>query len=194
MEQIRKFAKIRVYSGYVFLLFVILLADPHQTYSINFLIVGSIFFVFGVLIRALAAGTLVKAEKLVTGGIYQMTRNPLYLGSLFLGLGLTIMSAQPLLILLYFAIFFPIYNKMIDMEEGFLSGAFGKDFEEYKTRVPKLFPGRGAPPGLGVNFSINRYGKNRELSGNIASIAVAVILWLKMASTIPPIFHIPHIF
>ncbi|MFH1516133.1 MAG: methyltransferase [bacterium] len=191
MEQIRKFAKVRVYSGYIFVLFVILLADPVQPYSIHFLIVGSIFFLFGVLIRVLAAGTLVKAEKLVTGGIYQMTRNPLYLGSLFLGLGLTIMSAQPLLILLYFIIFFPIYNKMIDIEESFLSGAFGKDFDDYKKKVPKLFPGRGAPPGLGVNFSINRYSKNRELSGNIASLVIAIILWLKMVSTIPPIFKIP---
>lgn len=191
MDQIRKFAKIRVYAGYVFLLFVVLLADPSRVYILPFLIVGSVFFVFGMTIRILAAGTLVKAEELVTGGIYQMTRNPLYLGSLFLGLGLTIMSAQSLLIGLYFIIFLPIYNMMINIEEQFLSGAFGRDFDEYRKKVPKLFPGRGAPPGLGVNFSFARYRKNRELSGNIAFIAIAVIIWLKMLYQMPPIFHIP---
>ncbi|MCD6217133.1 isoprenylcysteine carboxylmethyltransferase family protein [bacterium] len=191
MDQIRKFAKIRVYTGYVFLLFVVLLADPSRLYSLPFLIVGSVFFAFGLIIRILAAGTLVKAEELVTGGIYQMTRNPLYLGSLFLGMGLTIMSAQSLLIILYFIIFLPIYNMMINMEEQFLSGAFGRDFEEYRKKVPKLFPGRGAPPGLGVNFSFARYRKNRELSGNIAFLAIAVIVWLKMLYQMPPIFHIP---
>lgn len=191
MDQIRKFAKIRVYTGYVFLIFVVLLADPSRLYFLPFLIVGSVFFVFGLTIRILAAGTLVKAEELVTGGIYQMTRNPLYLGSLFLGLGLTIMSAQSLLIVLYFIIFLPIYNIMINIEEQFLSGAFGMDFDEYRQKVPKLFPGRGAPPGLGVNFSFARYRKNRELSGNIAFLAIAVIVWLKMLYQMPPIFHIP---
>lgn len=175
----------------MFLLFVVLLADPSREYSLPFLIVGSVFFAFGLTIRILAAGTLVKAEELVTGGIYQMTRNPLYLGSLFLGLGLTIMSAQSLLIVLYFIIFLPIYNIMINIEEKFLSNAFGRDFDEYRKKVPKLFPGRGAPPGLGVNFSFARYRKNRELSGNIAFLAMAVIVWLKMLHQMPPIFHIP---
>jgi protein-S-isoprenylcysteine O-methyltransferase Ste14 len=175
----------------VFLLFVVLLADPSRVYFLPFLIVGSVFFIFGLTIRILAAGTLVKAEELITGGIYQMTRNPLYLGSLFLGLGLAIMSAQSLLIGLYFIIFLPIYNMMINIEEQFLSGAFGRDFDEYRKKVPKLFPGRGAPPGLGVNFSFARYRKNRELSGNIAFIAIAAIIWLKMLYQMPPIFHIP---
>ena len=191
MDKIRKFAKIRVYAGYVFLLFVVLLADPSRAYFQPFLIVGTIFFIFGLIIRILAAGTLVKAEELITGGIYQMTRNPLYLGSFFLGLGVAIMSAQALLILLYFVIFMPIYNMMINIEEQFLSTAFGKGFEEYKKKVPKLFPGRGAPPGLGVNFSWTRYRKNRELSGNIAFIVIVIIIWLKMLNQMPPIFHIP---
>lgn len=191
MDQIRKFAKIRVLSGHIFLLIVILLADPSRTYFLPFIIVGTIFFFFGLTIRILAAGTLVKAEELITGGIYQMTRNPLYLGSLFLGLGLTIMSAQPFLILLYFIIFLPIYNMMINIEEQFLANAFGKGFDDYRKKVPKLFPAPGAPPGLGVNFSWSRYRKNRELSGNIAFVLIAIILWLKMLYQMPPIFHIP---
>lgn len=175
MEKVRKFSKIRVWSGYIFLLVVILLAEP----TLPNLVVGSIFFFFGLIIRILAAGTLVKADELVTGGIYQMTRNPLYLGSLFLGLGLTIMSNQPFLILLYFIIFIPIYNHMIKLEEDFLHRAFGMDFEEYAVRVPKLLPAPGAPPGLLVNFSLKRYKTNREFTGNIATLIVAIYIWLK---------------
>jgi len=156
--------------------------------TLPFLVVGSIFFLFGITIRILAAGTLVKAEELIRGGIYQMTRNPLYLGSLFLGLGLTIMSFRPILIFLYFVIFIPIYYYMIHLEEDFLRGAFGKDFEDYASKVPRLFPAPGAPPGLLINFSIQRYKVNRELGGNLASLAIAVIIWLKFIYQIPALF------
>lgn len=175
MEKIRKFAKIRVWTGYLFLLVVIIFANPELSY----LVVGTIFFVFGLIIRILAAGTLVKAEELVTGGIYQMTRNPLYLGSLFIGLGCSIMSNQPYLILLFFVIFIPIYSHMIKLEEEYLRQAFGREFEEYAARVPILFPAPGAPPGLLVNFSFKRYRANREFIGNIATLIVVTIIWLK---------------
>ena len=174
MEKIRKLAKIRVWTGYLYILVVIILARP----SIHHLVAGSIFCIIGLIIRILAAGSLVKAEKLITGGIFQMTRNPLYLGSLFIGFGLTIMSGQPVLFILYFIIFLPLYHVMINTEEAFLRQAFGKDFEDYVKKVPRLLPGRGAPPGLFVNFSLERYHANRELPGNIAIVIVAVILWL----------------
>ena len=187
LDRIHKFSRFRVYTGHVFLLVIILMAKPAQP-ALPYLVVGSIFFLFGMMIRILAAGTLVKAEELIRGGIYQMTRNPLYLGSLFLGLGLTIMSYRPLMILLYFVIFIPIYYYMIYLEETFLRSAFGKDFEDYAAKVPRLFPAPGAPPGLLVNFSIQRYKANRELGGNISSLAIALIIWLKFFYQIRALF------
>lgn len=183
MEKIRKLAKIRVWTGYLYILVAILLAKPTSA----FLVVGSIICIIGLIIRILAAGSLVKAEELITGGIYQMTRNPLYLGSFFIGIGITIMSGQLYLIILYFVIFIPLYHIMIKTEEGFLLSAFGKDFEDYVARVPRWFPAPGAPPGLLVNFSLKKYNANRELPGNLAIIVIALIFWLFWYLQVKPI-------
>ena len=186
MNRIRKFIRLKDLITYLFLVVVVLVAVP----SVRFLIVGSIFFCFGLLIQILAAGTMVQFGDIITGGIYTMTRNPLYFGGLFAGLGLTLMSADPVMILLYIIIFFPLLNTIINLEENYLADAFGRDFEEYKSKVPRLFPTTGAPPGLGVNFSFKRYFKNPELIGNVTTVILAVLLWMKYIYSIPSIFHI----
>jgi hypothetical protein len=185
LNRIRKYIRLKDCITYLFLVVVVLVAVP----SARFLIVGSIFFCFGLLIQVLAAGTMVHLGDFVTGGIYRMTRNPLYFGGLFAGLGLTIMSADPVMILLYIIIFYPLLNTIINLEESFLADAFGRDFEEYRSKVPRLFPTTGAPPGLSVNFSFRRYSKNPELIGNIATAIIAVLLWMKYFYSIPSIFH-----
>ena len=49
----------------------------------------------GLLIRAWAAGTIQKEEQLTTTGPYAYTRNPLYIGSLLLGVGITLGGGHP---------------------------------------------------------------------------------------------------
>jgi protein-S-isoprenylcysteine O-methyltransferase Ste14 len=185
LDRIRKFIRLKDFITYLFLIVVVLVAVP----STRFLVVGSIFFCFGLLIQILAAGTMVRLGDFVTGGIYQMTRNPLYFGGFFAGLGLTLMSADPVMILIYMIISYWLLNTIINLEESFLADAFGRDFEEYKSKVPRLFPTTGAPPGLGVNFSFKRYFKNPELIGNIATVIIAVLLWMKFIYSIPSIFY-----
>jgi len=51
------------------------------------LMLGAIAIVPGLLIRALASGHVRKNEALATSGPYAYTRNPLYLGSLVMGVG-----------------------------------------------------------------------------------------------------------
>ena len=51
---------------------------------------GAIVFVPGLLVRALASGHVQKNEALATSGPYAYTRNPLYLGSLLIGVGFAI--------------------------------------------------------------------------------------------------------
>ena len=56
----------------------------------RFLAIGAISIVPGLLIRALASGHVRKNEALATSGPYAYTRNPLYLGSLLMGVGFAI--------------------------------------------------------------------------------------------------------
>lgn len=87
----------------------------------------------------LAAGTglvpFTEARALVTGGLYRLTRNPMYLGMalVLLGAGLVAGSLGALLPLPLFMVI--IQKRFIEGEERFLEAAFGNDYRAYKRRV-----------------------------------------------------------
>ena len=77
---------------------------------------------------------------LVTGGPYSLMRNPMYFGSLLLGSGFILM-VWPFWSLPIFVIAFHFrFRQQIMKEEKYLSETFGKEYEEYAARVPRLFP------------------------------------------------------
>jgi len=91
------------------------------------------------------------AARLVTGGPYGFTRNPLYLGNLVLSLGLAIASGihfLPPLLLLLFAI---QYVPIIAAEEADLRSRFPALYPEYRRHVSRVFSlpaARGGSPPL----------------------------------------------
>src|SRR6476659_4446180 len=58
------------------------------------LLIGGSISLLGLALRGWAAGHIRKNAELATSGPYAFTRNPLYLGSFFLGLGFTIASGR----------------------------------------------------------------------------------------------------
>jgi protein-S-isoprenylcysteine O-methyltransferase Ste14 len=110
------------------------------------LIIGGAIAVFGLILRAWAAGHIRKNAQLATSGPYAFTRNPLYLGSFFLGVGFTVASSQPLLGLLFAALFLGIYLPVMRVEAATLAELFGEDYARYARAVPlfvpRLFPYR----------------------------------------------------
>ncbi len=102
--------------------------------------VGGIVSLFGLLIRAWAAGHIRKNAVLATTGPYAYTRNPLYLGSFFLGLGFTIAAGQWLLALLFAALFLGIYLPVMRVEAATLAEIFGEEFSRYAESVPLFIP------------------------------------------------------
>src|SRR5258708_28906563 len=70
------------------------------------LIVGGLVALPGLALRAWATGHLRKNDALATTGPYAYTRNPLYLGSLIIGLGFTI-AADKVMLGVGFAALFP---------------------------------------------------------------------------------------
>lgn len=75
------------------------------------------------------------ANQLVTGGIYRFTRNPIYLGFLFMVVGLPLNSG------LYWGMFLcPVYavtmNHLVIMkEEAYLGMKFKEQYKDYQSRV-----------------------------------------------------------
>ena len=116
-----------------------------------FWVYGAAFIVFGELIRLSAvryAGgrtrtTKVGANSLCTSGPYSRTRNPLYIGNVFIYSGVVLLSGgiymfQLLTVVIFYFIF--QYSMIISLEEEKLSTVFGKDYSKYKNNVPRIIP------------------------------------------------------
>ena len=73
---------------------------------------SAILIVPGLLIRALASGHVRKNESLAISGPYAYTRNPLYLGSLLIGLGFAVAARSwwvgVALVVMFVAIYVPV--------------------------------------------------------------------------------------
>ena len=78
-----------------------------------------------------------KASELVTGGIYRISRNPMYVSLAGLLISLAIWLGQPLG-LPFIAVFIVSMNKwQISPEEKVLSAKFGARYDEYCRSVPR---------------------------------------------------------
>lgn len=73
---------------------------------------------------------------LVTTGPFAFSRNPIYVGFLLLFLGFE-MILQSYLIILILPLFFVVYFA-VKKEEKLLEKHFGKEYLEYKKRVPRF--------------------------------------------------------
>ncbi|HTW58900.1 MAG TPA: isoprenylcysteine carboxylmethyltransferase family protein [Terriglobales bacterium] len=174
--------RIRVPLGFGFAVLYFWLARP----TWRFIVLGAVLIVPGLLIRALASGYVQKNEALATSGPYAYTRNPLYLGSLLMGIGFAVASRSWWVGVVLVVMFFAIYMPVIRGEEEFLRGKF-PEFEEYARRVPRMLP-RVRPgivphhsaPGAGGGFSFDLYWKHREYNALLGALAMLAALAAKM--------------
>jgi protein-S-isoprenylcysteine O-methyltransferase Ste14 len=75
------------------------------------------------------------ATALVTGGVYRITRNPMYLGMALALLGFTVFLAAPAALIGPVAFVAYITRFQIVPEERVMRAKFGAAFEEYAGRV-----------------------------------------------------------
>lgn len=145
------------------------------------LAIGGVLAIIGLLIRGWAAGFLRKEETLATTGPYAHTRNPLYLGSLFLGLGVTVAGGQWIFVVLFLAFFAWIYNATMRDEARILGELFGDQYRQFAENVPLLRPRitpYRAPGGAESQgrFTLERYRGNKEYEALLgAAVAFAYL-------------------
>lgn len=75
------------------------------------------------------------ASSLQTDGVYAISRNPMYVGLLFIYLGITCFIGNWWNIILIPLLIFIMQAYVIKSEEKYLERAFGNEFIEYKKRV-----------------------------------------------------------
>jgi Phospholipid methyltransferase len=171
--------RIRVPAGFGFAVLYFWLAQPSRR-SLTFSLIG---IVPGLVIRALASGHVRKNEALTTSGPYAYTRNPLYLGSLLIGVGFALAARSWWIALTLAAIFVGIYVPVIRDEEAFLRTRF-PEFAQYEKTVPRILPripGRRDRNEASTDFSINLYLKHREYNATLGSVAMLAGLVVKIA-------------
>jgi protein-S-isoprenylcysteine O-methyltransferase Ste14 len=169
-------ARLRVPLGWLMGLLAIVLAQPRGSY----LVAGVVLAGVGEMLRLWASGHLDKDRKLARGGPYAWTRNPLYLGNFFIGLGFAIATGRFLLLLLLAVLFVAIYVPVMKREEARLSAAFPMEYPGYASAVPLLVPRvprRAESESEG--FSWSRVWRNREPVTVLGIVAVIAILWGK---------------
>jgi protein-S-isoprenylcysteine O-methyltransferase Ste14 len=168
--------RVRVPLGFAFAVFYFWLAKPVW----SSILIGAIVIVPGLLVRTLASGYVRKNEALTTSGPYAYTRNPLYLGSLVIGVGFCIAARSWWIGGVLLVIFFAVYIPVILDEENFLRQKF-PEFEEYSQRVPRVLPRSGRNSGgQAGTFSWNLYSKHREYNALLGAGAMIAALIVKM--------------
>jgi protein-S-isoprenylcysteine O-methyltransferase Ste14 len=170
--------RIRVPLGFIFAVLYFWLARP----TWRSIALGAIGVVAGLLIRALASGHVRKNEALATSGPYAYARNPLYLGSLLMGMGFCVAARSWWVGVALVVMFVAIYLPVIRDEEKFLRQKF-PEFEEYARRVPRLVPrlaGSSNESDASEVFSWDLYLKHREYNALLGATAMMVALIIKM--------------
>ena len=126
----------RVPLGFVCAAVFLLLSRPRPLT----LAIGAAIALPGLVLRAWATGHLRKNDALAMTGPYAYTRNPLYLGSFFIGVGFTIASGRFVLGFLFAALFLGIYVPVMRVESATLATLFGESYQRYLKAVPLFLP------------------------------------------------------
>jgi protein-S-isoprenylcysteine O-methyltransferase Ste14 len=160
-------ARYRVRLGFLAAALAIWFARPTRTSALA----GAIVACAGETIRIWAAGHLEKGREVTASGPYRLTRHPLYLGSLLIGVGMAVASASVVAALLVVGYLALTLTAAIRSEEAHLTTKFGSAYPAYRE---------GRAPGVHRRFSVERAVRNREYRAATALVIVLALLAWKV--------------
>jgi protein-S-isoprenylcysteine O-methyltransferase Ste14 len=190
------------YRNWIFILFYAALFIPSWSlfsktqfgsdiYYVWPIVIGLFITILGQLIRGLTIGLayIVRggkegkpyAEGLVTEGIFNHCRNPLYVGNILMLLGVGILANSLVYVAIVIPVFLFVYQAIVLAEENFLRGKFGAGYDEYCKKVNRWFPNF---KGIGKTFSSMQFNWKRWILKEhttqfIWLIGIVLILLLK---------------
>ena len=167
-------SRYRVAAGWVLGVLVLVLARP----GLRSILLGLPLVVLGAAARLWASGHIEKTLKLATGGPYAHSRNPLYVGSLLLALGVAVACASPWVVLAVALYFLAFYPAVMREEAAFLRKKF-PEYAGWEAAVPLFWP-RLLPGGPRESrFDWARVRRNREWRTAAALPLLAALLYAR---------------
>jgi protein-S-isoprenylcysteine O-methyltransferase Ste14 len=169
--------KWRVRIGLISAILSFVLAKP----TLHSLIAGALIASLGIAIRIWACGNLRKEKELTTSGPYRYTRNPLYFGSMILGISTVVACRSWGVLGIFLVNFLMIYPVVIRMEKERMSDLFPEKYRKYSDQVPLFFPTLRPklPQDPESRFSWEIYKQNKENRAVLGSIIFYICLVLK---------------
>jgi protein-S-isoprenylcysteine O-methyltransferase Ste14 len=167
--------RIRVPLGFVLAAFYVWRARPAWLS----LLIGTAIALLGILIRAVASGHVEKNCVLARSGPYAYVRNPLYLGSIVIGVGFAVAARDVWITIAIILMFVAIYLPVIRSEEAFLRGQF-PEYDDYARRVPSLLPHTLLFRQIMSGFSRKLYFNHREYNSLLGAVAMLAALVVKI--------------
>ncbi len=171
-SSIRRWAKLRLWAGYIYLALALVFAHPAPVGAG----VGVVLTIVGISLRVIASATLIKDKQLCVSGIYAATRNPLYLGSATIGLGYAALSGSPWILAVFLLVLVPLYHRMIVLEEEYLTALYPEAFSEYCKSAPRFLPRLSALVEIRETLNAERLRRSKELHSAALILALAAIL------------------
>jgi protein-S-isoprenylcysteine O-methyltransferase Ste14 len=108
-----------------------------EIFGIAFIFLGQIFRASS---RGYKSENSGSGHSLIQSGPYALVRNPMYLGILFIGLGIVLVLFNWWILVVFLCIFIWRYLFLIFKEEKKLLAMFPQDYEDYQQKVPRLLP------------------------------------------------------
>ncbi len=172
--------RIRLRAVWLLILPFLWLARP----DVRLLAAGLALSACGLLVRGWAAGTIHKDRELTMSGPYAFTRNPLYVGSFLLGLGVTVAGGLWYFVVAFLLFYAVVYGRTMGGEAELLTELYGDRYRHYAAHVPsfipRLRPYRPPDASSTTGFRFSQYRRNREweaLLGTLAGFAFLVGKW-----------------
>ncbi|MDI6732663.1 MAG: isoprenylcysteine carboxylmethyltransferase family protein [Planctomycetota bacterium] len=170
--------KLRTRLRALFIIILLIWASP----TLMSLLIGSVFVIVGQLIHFISAGYLVKQEKLITAGPYRYVRNPFYVSSFLVDVGLCIITQNIHIAIIYLPVFYLIViPRRVRKEEKFLKTQFGERYIEYCQLVRRFIPhlSPASLPQTNGCFDWNLILKYREQWRLLRTIGLVMFFYLR---------------
>ena len=152
--------------------------------GISLKICGFMAVLLGQIIRVSARGFKAENSKqggtLLQTGPYALTRNPMYLGILLIGLGIIAMFFNWWVVFIFVFVFLQRYLTLMLEEEKKLGTLFTSEYSDYQKRVPRLFPSvttlfKNNPKDY---LPLKNDWFKKEINAILGVISVIIIIWV----------------